>query len=75
LIPRINVIDAFKKSFNVPFPLFADGNLAITQAVGVTETPSIFLVTHSGKVLTSYSGVIQDFDGLLRDPRENHKRQ
>ncbi len=68
-------IDAFKKSFKVPFPLFADENLAIAQAVGVTETPAMVLVTHSGKVLTSYSGAIQDFDGLLRDLRENHKKQ
>ena len=33
------------------------------------------LVTNSGKVLTSHSGVIQDFDGLLKDLRENHKKQ
>ena len=68
-------MDAFKKSFKVPFPLFADKNLAIAQAVGVTETPTMVLVTHSGKVLTSYDGVIQDFDGLLKDPREHHKKQ
>jgi peroxiredoxin len=68
-------IDAFKKSFKVPFPLFSDENLAIAQAVGVMETPTMVLVTHSGKVLTSHSGVIQDFDGLLKDLRENHKKQ
>jgi hypothetical protein len=36
--------------------------LAIAQAVGV-------------KVLTSHGGVIRDFDGLLIDFRENHKKQ
>ena len=48
--------DAFKKSFKVPFPLFSDENLAIAQAVGVKETPTMVLVTHSGKVLTSQGG-------------------
>ena len=33
------------------------------------------LVSHNGKVLWSHSGVIQDFDGLLKDLRENHKKQ
>jgi len=68
-------IDAFKKSFKVAFPLFPDENLAIARAVGVMETPTMVLVTHSGKVLASHSGVIQDFDGLLKDLRENHKTQ
>jgi peroxiredoxin len=68
-------IDAFKKCFKVPFPLFPDENLAIAQAVGVEEVPTMVLVTHSGKVVKSYSGVIQDFDGLRRDLRENHKKQ
>jgi peroxiredoxin len=67
--------DAYKKSFKVPFPLFPDENLAIAQAVGVMETPTMVLVTHSGKVLTSHSGVIKDFDGFLRELREIHKKQ
>ena len=49
--------------------------MAIAQAVEVTETPTMVLVTHSGKVLWSHSGVIEDFDGLLKDLRENLKKQ
>ena len=64
-----------RRSFKVPFPLFPDENLAIARAVGVEETPTMVLVTHSGKVLKSYSGVIRDFDGLLKDLRENLKKQ
>ncbi len=67
-------IEAFKKSFKVPFPLFSDENLAIARAVGVEETPTMVLVTHSGKVVKSYGGVIRDFDGLLKDLRENLKK-
>jgi peroxiredoxin len=66
---------AFKKSFKVPFPLFPDEDLAIAQAVGMMETPTMVLVAQSGKVLWSHSGVIQDFDGVLKDLRENHKKQ
>jgi peroxiredoxin len=68
-------IDAFKKSFKVPFPLFPDENLAIAQAVGAKETPTMVLVTNSGKVLASHSGEIRDFDGLLKELRENQKKQ
>ena len=68
-------IDAFKKNFKVSFPLIPDENMAIALAVEVAETPTMVLVTHSGKVLWSHSGVIRDFDGLLRDLRENLKKQ
>ncbi len=27
------------------------------------------------ETLTSHSGVIKDFDGLLKDLRENHRKQ
>ena len=68
-------IDAFKKNFRVPFPLFPDDNLSISKAVGVTETPTMVLVARSGEVLTSHSGIIRDFDGLLKELRENLKKQ
>jgi len=68
-------IDAFQKSYKVLFPLFPDENMAIAQAVGVKSTPTMVLVTHSGKVLWSHSGVIQDFDGLLKVMRENNEKQ
>jgi hypothetical protein len=55
--------------------LIPDESLAIAQAVGVKETPTMVLVTHSGNVLWSNSGVIKDFDGLLKDLRENLKKQ
>jgi hypothetical protein len=66
--------DAFKKSFKVPFPLFPDENMAIAQVVAVA-TPTMVLVTRSGTVLWSHSGVIQDFDGLLTVLRENLKKR
>jgi hypothetical protein len=59
----------------VPFPLFPDENPAIAQGVGVMKTPVMVPATHSGKVLTSHSGVIRDFDGLPKDAVETHKKQ
>jgi peroxiredoxin len=67
--------DAFKKSFKVPFPVFPDEYLAIAQAVELKKTPTMVLVTHSGKVLWSLSGEIRDFDVVLKALRENHKKQ
>ena len=66
---------AFKKSFKVPFPVFADQNLVIAQAVKLQKTPTMVLVTRSGKVLWSLSGEIKDFDGVLKDLRENYEKQ
>jgi peroxiredoxin len=68
-------IDAFKKTFKVSFPLISAENLAIAHAVESMETPTMVLVTHSGNVLWSHSGVVKDFDGLLRDLNENLKKQ
>jgi peroxiredoxin len=68
-------IDAFKKSFKVSFPLISDENLAIAPALKVMETPTMVLVTHSGEVLWNHSGEIKDLDGLLKDLRENLKKQ
>lgn len=66
---------AFKKSFKVLFPVLPDENLAIAQAVQLKKTPTMVLVTRSGKVLWSLSGEIKDFDGVLKDLRENHEKQ
>ena len=67
--------DAFRKNFKVLFPLIPDEHYAIALTVKVTKTPTMALVTSSGKVVWSHIGVIQDFDGLLRELRENLKKQ
>jgi peroxiredoxin len=67
--------DAYRKSFKVPFPVIPDEDSHILNAVQVLETPTMVLVSKNGKVLTSHRGVIQDFDGLLKELREIHKKQ
>ena len=51
--------------YESPFKIF-DENLAIAPALKVMETPTMVLVTHSGKVLWSHSGEIKDLDRSLR---------
>lgn len=67
--------DAYRKSYKVPFPVIPDEESDILNAVQVSETPTIVLVSNNGKVLTSHRGVIQDFDGFLKELREIHKKQ
>lgn len=68
-------IDAFRKSFNISFPLFPDEKMAIAEAMDLKETPTMVLATREGKVLWSHSGAIQDFDGMLKELKNNHKKQ
>ena len=68
-------VDAFKKSFKVQFPIFPDEDLTIAGAVEVMETPTMVLINNKGKVMASHGGVIQDFDGFLKEIRDIHKKQ
>lgn len=67
-------IEAYKKNFKVPFPIFPDEDFSISVAVGGVDTPTTILVTNGGKILSSHRGVIQDFDGYLKQLREFHKK-
>jgi peroxiredoxin len=66
--------NAFKKNRKVKFPLFTDEDSTTFQAVGMISTPTMVLVTPGGKVLMSHIGRIQDFDGFLKNVRENHEK-
>lgn len=68
-------MDAFKKNFKVPFPMFPDEQLNIAGTFEIMETPTIVVMSNKGKVLTSHGGVIKDFDGFLKELRSIHKNQ
>jgi peroxiredoxin len=68
-------VEAFKTNFRVPFPLFPDEKGDIFMVVGKPSTPTMVMTTPSGKVLMSHGGVIKDFDGLVKEIREIHKKQ
>ncbi len=67
--------DAFRKNFKVPFPLIPDEHYSIALTVKVSKVPTIVLVTRGGKVLWSHTGEIRDSDGLLKELREDLKKQ
>ncbi len=67
--------DAFRKSFKILFPVIPDEHYGIGLTAKVSHTPTMVLVNSSGKVLWSHTGEIYDFDGLLRELRENLKKQ
>ncbi|MFZ2446868.1 MAG: TlpA disulfide reductase family protein [Syntrophobacteraceae bacterium] len=69
-------LDAYKKNFKVPFPIFLDENFAISASMDGVATPTTMIVSaKDGKVLASHVGVIKDFDGFLKELRALHKKQ
>jgi peroxiredoxin len=67
--------DAYKTNFRVPFPIFTDEKGDIWRAVGMPGTPTMVLTTKSGKVLMSHAGVIEDFDGFVKELKEIQGKQ
>lgn len=69
-------LEAYRKQFKVPFPMFLDESSAISASMEGVETPTTMVIaTASGKVLASHMGVIADFDGFLKELRAIHKKQ
>jgi peroxiredoxin len=68
-------MEAFKKNFKVTFPIFPDAGYSVTGPMGGVDTPTMVLATKDGKVLSSHIGVIEDFDGYLKELREIVKKQ
>jgi len=67
--------NAFKKTTKTPFPIFTDDKLEIAASVDILETPTMVILSRSGKTLASHSGEIKDFDGFLKKLREITKKQ
>ena len=60
----------FKKAYNIPFPLFPDGNFAIHQKIGEVRTPFFICIRikkdGSHRVFYSQVGGGKDADQLLK---------
>jgi len=69
-------VDAFKKTYNVAFPMFVDETFTISGPLGGVDTPTtLVLAAGSGKVLACHTGIIKDFDGFVKELREIRKKQ
>ncbi|MBW1829567.1 MAG: TlpA family protein disulfide reductase [Deltaproteobacteria bacterium] len=61
-----NKTDKWKTTLHVPFPLFADLNADIWGKFGKPGVPYTLLISNSGKVLSTNSGVTEDTDDFFR---------
>lgn len=68
-------MEAFRKNYKVPFPIFPDEKLAIAEVVELAGTPTMVLVSNKGDTLSCHRGTIKDFDSFLKELREIHKKQ
>jgi hypothetical protein len=63
-------VNHFKKTYNIPFPLFPDGNFVIHQKLGQVRTPYFIglkiLADGSHRVYYSRLGGAKDADALLQ---------
>jgi peroxiredoxin len=62
----VNKTDKWKTTLHVPFPLFADLNSVVWEKLGKPGVPYTLLVSRSGKVLSTHSGVTEDTDEFFR---------
>ena len=69
-------IEAYKKEFKIEFPILLVGDLAILAAMDGIQTPTTMIVsTENSKVLVSYTGVIQDSDGFVKQLKAFRERK
>jgi hypothetical protein len=67
--------NAYKKTCKAVFPIFPDEQLDIGSAVEIQETPTLVLMSNSGKTLAFHRGALKDMDGFLKELREIYKSQ
>jgi hypothetical protein len=67
--------NAYKKTCKALFPIFPDEQLDIGSAAEVQETPTLILVSNSGKTLALHRGALKDLDGFLKELRAIYKTQ
>jgi len=68
-------LEAFKTKYRAKYPLIPDQTGETHSALGGPATPAMIVTTPAGKVLMTHAGVIKDFDALLQEIRDLHKKQ
>jgi thiol-disulfide isomerase/thioredoxin len=71
-----NEVQAYRKKFNIQFPILLDENAAISASMGGLATPTTMIVSTDGaKVLYSHTGVIQDPDAFIKQLKSLHRKR
>ncbi len=69
-------VEAYKKKFKTPFPIMLDEDMVISASMEGVPTPTTMIVsTEDGKVLYSYTGVIQDPDAFTKQLKTLRKKK
>lgn len=61
-------VDFFRKTYNISFPLFPDGEFVIHKRIGEVRTPHFIVVQHTSKgaeIVYSRSGAIPNLDEFI----------
>jgi hypothetical protein len=66
------MVEAYKKTFNVKFPVIADPDDNISRQLGHLATPSLIVADSKGTVLYVHQGLIDDLDMILDVIRTFH---
>ena len=68
------LVDVYKKTYKVKFPIVADPKDDINKQLGNVATPSIIVADNTGTVLFIHEGVIDDMDMILDVIRTFHSQ-
>ncbi len=69
-----DLVDNYKTLYRISYPVFPDKNGDAYLPAGVSVTPTMVVTTPGGKVLMSRTGRIEDFDKLVKELRDVHKK-
>src|SRR5512140_3673563 len=69
-----DLVDGYKTHYRISYPVFPDEKGDVYLAVGVSGTTTMVVTTPGGKVLMSRRGGIEDFDKLVKELRNIHKK-
>jgi len=69
------LVDKWKTSLHVPFPVFPDADTAIWKELGKPGVPCTLVMNKTGKILSIHDGVTEDIEEFFRQIKKFHKQQ
>jgi thiol-disulfide isomerase/thioredoxin len=75
LLSKPDQLDAYKKKFDILFPLIPDENGQLVQTLNISAIPQILILDQKGKVLGNHTGLMDDVDAFMLETRKLLKQQ